>query len=51
VLAEMIGEEGSPFRLIYRTPAYPVNDHGRTFTMVSELYAFPEDYRGVPSIR
>ena len=51
VLADMIDDSGTPFRLIYRTPAYPVNDHGRTFTMVSELYAFPDDYRGVPSIR
>ena len=51
ILADMIDDSGTPFRLIYRTPAYPVNDNGRTFTMVSELYAFPDDYRGVPSIR
>ncbi len=51
ILADMIAESGTPFRLLYRTPAYPVNDNGRTFTMVSELYAFPDDYRGVPSIR
>ena len=51
ILADMIDDTGTPFRLVYRTPAYPVNDNGRTFTMVSELYAFPDDYRGVPSIR
>jgi hypothetical protein len=51
ILADMIDDSGTPFRLVYRTPAYPVNDNGRTFTMVSELYAFPDDYRGVPSIR
>ncbi len=51
VIGAMIAAPGSGFRLVYRTPAYPVKDSGRAFTMVSELYAFPADYQGVPAIR
>ncbi|MFM2309166.1 MAG: hypothetical protein RLY87_1287, partial [Chloroflexota bacterium] len=50
VLTEMIAAPGSGFVLRYRTPAYPVDDRGRRFTMVSEVYEFPLDYQGVPPI-
>jgi hypothetical protein len=50
VLATMIAAPQSGFELRYRTKAYPVNDHGRQFTMVSEVYEFPPDYQGVTPI-
>ncbi len=50
VLATMIAAPQSGFALRYRTKAYPVNDHGRQFTMVSEVYEFPPDYQGVTPI-
>ena len=50
VIAAMISSPQSGFVLRYRTKAYPVNDHGRQFTMVSEVYEFPLDYQGVAPI-
>ena len=50
VLTTMIAAPQNGFELRYRTKAYPVNDHGRQFTMVSEVYEFPPDYQSVAPI-
>lgn len=50
MIAAMLADPHSGFRLVYRTPEYPVNDNGRAFTMQSEVYAFPPEYGGVAPI-
>jgi len=51
MIATMIADPAIGMKEVYRTPEYPVNDAGRTYTMQSVVYEFPSDYAGAAPIR
>ena len=51
MIAAMIADPAIGMKEVYRTPEYPVNDAGRTYTMQSVVYEFPSDYAGATPIR
>ena len=51
MIAAMIADTTIGMKEVYRTPEYPVNDAGRTYTMQSVVYEFPSDYAGATPIR
>jgi len=51
LLNAMLSDPALGFREVYRTPTYVAEYNGVRRELVTEIYAFPDNYGGVAAIR